>query len=523
MASPYDSAIEMFGLPRFGGGPAPFPRREDPMAAARRRFLEGSSAPASTEEFVAERAQATDDPFGVMQEVENLRREREEEGFLSDIAALNPAQPNYGQSMMEMIQRNPRIAGSKSAMGLLDFQQNFIPKPQVDKFAVEAAGFGAPVYQAYQKALAAGGDPVSSYAQAMTEKARLEAMTKVPKPGEDDRLNLTGTPLEEFNAIMSGIAATPEPTDAEKMAFLPAGKSQYTKEEWDNAYFQAKAKLREDAIGKLQNFQNVYGLTHQVPGVPRRTAMAGPQTAAAAPMTPDPWAGRTSVGPQAQAIPTPAPATQVSEDVVSTAPQRQVSPTAVPPQAPMVIPTISGGAQTPVERVASGVGQAFSNLRQNIGFSPANALAASSTPGGIASMMTTPPPTPEEQNKAWTDAKSKVRDFLSKMPGSQEEKIKYLGSVFTEETVPEDFFTKKKRGGGNPVFISAATAFEDAMREADPNLPKGALRDKDGSRTWKDVARMVALEELEKQGYVRRAEKQSPRKTPNIKAIREKK
>jgi hypothetical protein len=322
MASPYDSAIDMFNLPRYGTGGAPFPRREDPMTSARRRFLEGGQTAQPEQDFIAQRAQETEDPFGVMQEVENLRREREEEGFLSDIAALNPAQPDYRDSMMGLIQKNPRIAGSKSAMGLLDFQQNFLPKQQVDKFAVEAAGAGALVYQAYQRARSSGKDEVSAFADAMTEKARLEAISKPLKPGDDDRLTLTGPPREEFDALMAELASGAEPTDEDKMAFLPPGKSEYSKAEWDDAYFKAKAKKQQDSIGKLQNFRNTYGQMYQVPGVPR----GGIQQAAVSP-----WEDRATVGN----IPT------VPQEAVP-APQPEVIP---PPQ--QVIPVQTGTPTVP--------------------------------------------------------------------------------------------------------------------------------------------------------------------------------
>lgn len=84
-----------------------------------------------------------------------------------------------------------------------------------------------------------------------------------------------------------------------------------------------------------------------------------------------------------------------------------------------------------------------------------------------------------------------------------------------------DFFTKKK-AQGNKAFISTASALEDAMMEAFPDLPKAALKDKDGVREWKDVARMVALEELENLGFITRKQQAAPQaspKIPNIKSI----
>lgn len=192
MASPYDSAIDMFQLPRFGAGPSPFPRREDPATSARRMFLEGGNAPVQDEDtFIQERASQSPDPFGVMEEVENLRREREEEGFISDIASLDPAANNYSRSLLDLVQKNPRIAQSRGALGLIDVQRKLAPETKD-----YTSQFRDPLYRgSYQTRVKGGMTPEQAYNETLNEAANEEMAIKLIE---------SGVPIERHGELMTG-------------------------------------------------------------------------------------------------------------------------------------------------------------------------------------------------------------------------------------------------------------------------------------------------------------------------------
>jgi hypothetical protein len=351
MASPYDSAIDMFNLPRFGVGASPFPRRADPMEDARRRFLEGGGAQPEPQDFVAQRAMEAADPFGVMQEVENLRREREEQGFISDIASLNPSGETYSSDLLGLIQKNPRIAQSKGALGLIDVQRQLAPKPK--DYTTQ---FRDPVYRTtYQQKVKAGMDPDMAYEQTLSESANEEMAIDLiragipaerhgelmtggafdrrkvaqaiygakPRPGYD--LPLSGDAKTEFEGIVQELAqaraGTAEPTDDEKRQFLaPRANTTWSEQEWADAYNKAKPLAQQRALteasNRLNQFRQTYGDYYKLPegltgaSAPQQPAALAPQAAPAplsTPGAPQPPPGPQNA-PQAPPVPQEQPA-----------------------------------------------------------------------------------------------------------------------------------------------------------------------------------------------------------------------
>lgn len=506
----------------FGFGPTPLPGSENPMLSQNmsQRFTNaglGSYVPYLN-------------PWETVVQAQNYRQFERDLGRNEQIAS---AEDRFMQAIQEdpqtgyekFIAQNPISVMSPMVRAYAIQRDRMRTEPKQDRLAMEAAQMGAPYLSTYEKGK--GSNPIGAYAEAVSQYNRDKAEAK-KRSAPDDRLLLSGDPRDEFDTIMSELATarSAEPTDKEKEAFLdPARKGrdgQWSPEDWTSAYHKAKQQKVSDAITKLDNFQRVYGEMYKVPQVQGRGAPSVEREPAMASAAPSPWDNRTSVGPQAQPLTVPQPIVPpvVSETVTET-------PTAVTEtvreQAPaQTIPTISKGASTPVEKVATVAGNLLGNVKENMAFDPLESAAALTRPGGLQEMMLSAPPSQDQQNQEWTSAKQKVRDFIKNLPGTPEEKAGYLGSMFKEETVPQDFFTKKKMNG-EKAYISAASALADAMREADPSLSRTALKDKGGRHDWNEVARIAAMEELENMGYITRSKQPNQNapqaKSPNIKSI----
>lgn len=359
----------------------------------------------------------------------------------------------------------------------------------------DLAKLGAPYLQTYRQGVRGGKDELEAFADAVSQREQDLLKNKPLKAGQDSRLNLTGEPLKEYNSILSMLSNPPEPTDDEKMVYLPPGKKEYSAAEWSDAYAKAKNKAQSDAIGKLRQFQSVYGQSHKVPGVPMAGAMA-PASAAAPTVSPWPVEAPTSFG-------TPPVDSQTAPAALLPSPAAQTQ--AQPAKATEFnFPTLGDDmAPSPTRQVLQGVKDAVGNVVSNVKFDPLQSLATAVQPGGIQTMATVAPPTEQQQNQEWTSAKQKVRDFISKIPGDNQQKLKILGSLLTEQAIPHDFFSQKKAADGRVAFVPAGSALQSAMEEADPKLGRTALKDKDGVKEWKDIARVVAQEEMAKTGLVR--------------------
>lgn len=357
----------------------------------------------------------------------------------------------------------------------------------------QVAELGAPYLQTYRKGLKGGKDEIEAFADAVSQREQDLAKSKALKPGEDDRLTLTGAPRDEFDSIMSGIASAPEPTDEEKMAFLPPGKKEYTPAEWSDAYTKAKEKSRADAISKLRNFQQIYGQSYQVPGVPRGAFS-----------TPSPQAQAPYISPWPTAAPTSFGEPQLPAPTVSAAPVQQVPVSAPTKRATEFnFPTLGDDLPpTPLESTVQAGKTAASNVASNIAFDPVGSLRAVASPGGITSLAIKAAPTTQEQEKAWTDAKQIVRDYINSLPGDDEQKAKMFGSLLTEQDVPNDAFFPKKLGANTR--IQAGKAIEQGLKLfSGKKLGDSALQDAEGVRGWSDVAKVVAQEEMAKRGLVK--------------------
>lgn len=164
MASPYDSAIDMFNLPRYAGLQESFvfPRRQDPADNARRNFLEGGSQ-AAPEDEEWNLAMQSPDPMGVMEELKKVREERETEDLIASIAELDPAAKDYLTKIRGTMAQQPKAFATPAVGRILDFQQRMMPPKR------PAPTFQYPQFQSqYQKLIAGGTDP-----QAATDQVQM--------------------------------------------------------------------------------------------------------------------------------------------------------------------------------------------------------------------------------------------------------------------------------------------------------------------------------------------------------------
>lgn len=315
--NPYSEAINMFNLPTVGVGDSIIPRREDPQSMSRRRFLEGNTAPQPQDQFLLERAQDTPDPFGVLAEVEALKKEREEQSLISDIAALDPSAKDYQKNLYGMFQRNPNLAGSKNALGLIDLQRQLAPKAKD-----YTSQFRDPVYRStYEQRVKGGADPDSAYQQTLSDAANEEMainlisagvpadrhgelMTgnafdrrKVAQAIADSKrktgydLPLSGDAKTEFETIVQDLARAQgsgfSPSDEEKLKYMAPGKETYSSEDWSKGYRDARAASIKDAQDRMGLFQQTYGDYYKLPaGLAPQTRSASPLPASQSPATP---------------------------------------------------------------------------------------------------------------------------------------------------------------------------------------------------------------------------------------------
>lgn len=336
MASPYDSAISMFNLPTYGAGNSFMPRRDDPQEAARRRLLEGGAAP-NVQQRRAQRISQSADPFGVMAEVEALEKEREEESLISDIAKLDPSAQGYNQNLYGLFQKNPRLAESRPAMGLIDLQRKL--QPEMKDYTSQ---FRDPLYRAsYQSRVKSGLSPEQAYNETLNEAANEEMAIKLIESGvpetahanlmtggifdrrkvaqaiADRGKDLPRTELNELLKLASDYQKNlPDPWEDEDEYVKLArewfsknkeGAEPQTKEDWDAAYFglrNDRLKPTTDAWNqRLAAIEGQYRVPDEVRGL-----IGG---------APRPLTAPTAAVSSVQAVPTPEQLPTATETVVA--------------------------------------------------------------------------------------------------------------------------------------------------------------------------------------------------------------
>lgn len=416
------------------------------------------------------------------QDYRNLERDisRQDAVANAEDQFLKAIQEDPQTGYQKFIASNPLAAMSPMVRAYAVTQNQRRSQAPEDKLASSAAEMGSRAWSTFKKGRDSGKSDLEAFAEAVSEREKEELERKPAKAGEDDRLTLTGNPREEFDVIMGSIANTPEPTDAEKMAFLPAGKKEYSAAEWSDAYAKAKEKLRADAVGKLQNFQNTYGKMYQVPGMARGAPVASvaPQPASVA----DRWptAAPTSFGAPQPAVAAQTPAGPVSAPTTDS-PLEQVRETLT---------------ETPKREVLS-----ISERKQPTAISPQEQAESESQVRNFF-------------NTAWTSAKGELGKSLEKRKGVEKlaDDPELLQSLFRsiqkgEAVLPQDVGLPKTEGafGGlrpeNPVNLLARVLGKDPNEVATFQVKEGGkkikLVDLNGEKTWGQVIQAWADEQLQ--------------------------
>jgi hypothetical protein len=492
MASPFDRNMGYFGLPQIGTGAPSI----SPQESAQIQWLNaGGQAPAAApvqanddwDDEDWKIATMTGDPLGVKQMWEQYRGQQDEQGFMEGLGKIDWRNKDSKQKVGELLSQYPRGATS-TGLNYMKIMDDLMA-PEVDKFETEVAGYGAPYLQAYKTGRASGKSAQEAFAEAVTKRNTDLATAKasITKPWTDRLSDKEAAAVREA----AGAARTLQDFEDE-FAGVQKDNPSLTRDAYvkqfkgDASFADYKARrLMEAAGGLMQDFGLQPKEAAQILGL----NIGGPQQA------PSPWptAAPTSFGtpqmvPQAAPVPAALP-------TVQTPPTRTTE---------FNFPTLGDDmAPSPTRQAIQGVKDAVGNVISNVKFDPIQSLATAVQPGGVQVMAAMPAPSTEQQNQAWTSAKQKVRDFIDKIPGDDQQKLKVLGSLLTEQPIPHDFFTKEKAKDGRIAYVPAGSALQDALRESDPKLGRFALKDKNGSREWADVARVVAQEEMAKLGLAK--------------------
>lgn len=416
-------------------------------------------------------------------------------------------------------------------------------KPKTNPYALDAAEAGKEFLSAYNKDIASGVPELDAFAAHRTRLA--EAKKKSP---EDERLTLSGTPKEEFDNLMAEYVRSQdeEPTPEEKLAFLPPGRKEYTEAEWADAYPKAKAAKQQEAIRKIERFQQVYGDFYKMPGNARRTASDGhlspsaaaqpivPQSASAA--IPDP---NTEVSLDQDQTPTET-VTEIQEQPISQADLKridEVSPTTPAKSQYQGFKGLSRDEKlepTGPEKFIKEMTPFFTQLT-NIALNPADKMSDVfwAPKGTKMAMLFEPPPTQEHSEARWDDSKKSVKDFLVDLEGNKEGALELARAIVAGARLPADEFFEagkfpKESSLPAETRIDATLAALSGLKNKH-KMPAGpAFRDMNGPVTWDKVIRSAAQDLLEENGELTvkrdgQATAPSAPKKPSIIAIREKK
>jgi hypothetical protein len=392
-----------------------------------------------------------------------------EERFIQRLQQ-DPASATTG--LQKFLAEDPRLIASPMfrAYAVTQDRLGREQRPKMDPLALAAAEAGKDNFDKFNKDIASGVPQLDAFASLQSRIA--EAKRKSP---EDERLTLSGTPKEEFDTLMSEYNRTQdfEPTDEDKMKFLPPGRSEYTEQEWSDAYNKAKASAQHDAVRKIERFQQTYGDFYKLPGTAVRAR------------------GEQDV-PQQKASPWP------TDSPTTTGAQAGVVPNAVIDQEQ----TTNGSTvedQTIVETPASS--------EEVLSISERKQPAARSQ----ADINRDQAQTQEFFNTAWTSAKGELQTALEKRKGLEKiaDDPELLRAAFRsiqkgEAVLPQDIGLPKPEGGlrpENPADLIAKALGKDPDSIATFSVKEGGkkmeLMDTTGKKTWRQVIQSWADEQLQ--------------------------
>lgn len=468
---------------------------------------------------------------GAEREFEDTRR------ALDGLATLDPTRKTFSKELLDIFRKNPTSMRNPEVLQRAEFISKFAGQPQWSVEDIEDPDI-------YQQAVKEGWGNLSpqeakrranSLITQRTIRGELAALgmpktdlDKVQNWTQEDYLREKGRLVREAKGAtakpwyerLGKTAAEDVRTVAKETKALADFEDEYAKVLADNPGLTKDAYVKQFKGDPDFNSYRTRRLAEAIPSLVQEYSLT-PQEAAQvlglggmipqATTATDPFADRTTFGPAAQEAPTVAP--QSSPGASSPVPGAPISqadlkrlelaPTAPKTDTGFNFPTLGDDMpEGPVTSAIKATKQAASNLASNIKFDPMQALAQATSPGGVTQMAAIPAPTAEQQNKEWTAAKQKVRDFIASIPGDDQQKLKILGSLVSEQSIPHDFFTKKKATEGDRAFVPAGSALEEALREMDPKLRSTALKDKDGVKRWKDIAKVVAQEEMAQRGLI---------------------
>lgn len=323
MASPYDSAISMFDLPRYAGLQESFvfPRREAPADNARRAFLEvGSQAAPEDEEWNL--AMQSPDPMGVMEELKKVREERETEDLIASIAELDPAAKDYLTKIRGTMAQQPKAFATPAVGRILDFQQRMMPPKR------PAPAFQYPQFQSqYQKLVTGGADPqaAADEVQAAEQQYGLQRQLAASGLPFDSPDTMTEGKLDELKVLQTLARAKNEAKQKTDRIPIPNELNKALQE----AYSAEDDEAISDAARAITQYQakmaSILASGKPVKQVPqadlKRVDEVAPTTAPPAP----------TVAPQAAAPIQPPSSVQISAPKVSEE-QLQSQALAVAPQ-----------------------------------------------------------------------------------------------------------------------------------------------------------------------------------------------
>lgn len=529
--------VRTYNRPRefFGISSEPLPGSENPMISGTQEDRFRSAGLQSFLPYV--------DPF---QTVARSRQYRDMERDIQFQDDLDDAEMGFMEAVrndpktgyQKFLQQNPMATMSPMVRAYVSTQERFNPTRSGKTREQEVAELGSPYLKTYREGVKAGKDEIEAFADAVSQREK-DLQTLKSKPSESLRTKFVekGGDLSEFDSLaqrfgddwapyqdylnkqpkkktplgasernrfnealtayndaLAGVDATAS-EEAKAEAFkLAKGREPQSAQDWQDAYFMVKESTLKEPRGQLAQLVDLYE-DRQIPEAVNRVLGTG---------------DRSTPAPSPSPAATPAIAPQMPQDGRFIPPllQRLETAPVAPPQAAVpkrefTFPTLGDDLPpTGLESAVQGVQTGVRNLASNIAFDPVQSALTAASPGGVTSMVLKAAPTNHEQEKAWTDAKQTVRDYLAKLPGDEAQKLKMLGSLVAEQDVPNDAYFPTKVGASTRVH--AGKALEQGLKLfSGKKLGDTALKDAEGERNWSDVAKVVAQEELSKRGLIK--------------------
>ena len=210
MASPFEDAIQMFNLPRYGVRQnSMFDRPESPQERAHRAFLEGGTLnePDPIDEAVA----ASDDPYGLMQAIEEERQQREVESLIPELMKITGS-PDYPSRAGELMSRYPRAAATPEVMRIAGWQDNFMPRRSTsgyDQDTTLRTKLAEALVPESEAVMTEGVyDPIKvarAVAQAKADKEAALTKEKLAKEAKDEEEKVTNRAFQDVGSLSKSV------------------------------------------------------------------------------------------------------------------------------------------------------------------------------------------------------------------------------------------------------------------------------------------------------------------------------